>query len=51
MNQKITEQESRFGHLEQMSVAELLAHINEEDAGVAKAVNVQSRRLRHWWKP
>ena len=38
MNQKITEQESRFGHLEQMSVAELLAHINEEDAGVAKAV-------------
>ena len=38
MNQKITEQESHFGHLEKMSVAELLAHINEEDAGVAKAV-------------
>ena len=38
MNQKITEQESRFEHLEQMSVAELLTHINEEDAGVAMAV-------------
>lgn len=39
MEQKITEQESRFGHLEQMSVAELLAHINEEDALVAAAVH------------
>ena len=38
MNQKITEQESRYKHLEQMSVAELLMHINEEDAGVAKVV-------------
>ncbi len=38
MNQKITEQESRFGHLEKMSVAELLKHINEEDFGVAEAV-------------
>ena len=38
MNQKITEQESRFGHLEKMSVAELLKHINEEDCGVAEAV-------------
>ena len=38
MNQKITEQESRFGHLEQMSVAELMKHINEEDAFVATAV-------------
>ena len=38
MNQKITEQESHFGHLEKMSVEELLAHINQEDAGVAKAV-------------
>ena len=40
MNRKITEQESRFRHLEQMSVAELLAHINEEDAGVADAVKL-----------
>lgn len=35
---KITEQQSRFDHLEQMSVAELLRHINEEDALVAEAV-------------
>jgi N-acetylmuramic acid 6-phosphate etherase len=35
---KITEQPSRFDHLEQMSVSELLRHINEEDAGVAEAV-------------
>ena len=35
---KITEQPSRFDHLEQMSVLELLQHINEEDAVVAKAV-------------
>ena len=35
---KITEQPSRFDHLEQMSVAELLQHINEEDAEVAEAV-------------
>ena len=35
---KITEQPSRYDHLEQMSVGELLRHINEEDARVAKAV-------------
>ena len=35
---KITEQPSRFDHLEQMSVAELLEHINEEDLRVAEAV-------------
>lgn len=40
MNQKITEQESRYKHLEQMSVAELLMHINEEDAGVAQVVQL-----------
>ena len=40
MNQKITEQESRYKHLEQMSVAELLMHINEEVAGVAKVVQL-----------
>ena len=40
MNQKITEQESRYKHLEQMSVAELLKHINEEDAGVAQVVQL-----------
>ena len=35
---KITEQPSRFNHLEQMSVLEILEHINEEDATVAVAV-------------
>ena len=36
--EKITEQPSRFDHLEQMSVVELLRHINEEDCRVADAV-------------
>jgi N-acetylmuramic acid 6-phosphate etherase len=36
---KITEQPSHYDHLEQMSVGELLQHINEEDALVAKAVH------------
>ena len=35
---KITEQPSHFDHLEQMSVLEILQHINEEDAVVAEAV-------------
>ena len=35
---KITEQPSRYDHLEQMSVGELLRHINDEDALVADAV-------------
>lgn len=35
---KITEQSSHFDHLEQMSVGELLLHINEEDMLVAEAV-------------
>ena len=35
---KITEQSSHYDHLEQMSVPELLQHINEEDAQVAEAV-------------
>ena len=39
MNQ-ITEQSSRYDHLEQMSVAELLQHINEEDARVAEVVRL-----------
>lgn len=38
MNEKITEQPSRYDHLEKMSVGELLLHINEEDALVAEAV-------------
>lgn len=37
---KITEQPSHFDHLEQMSVSELLQHINEEDAVVAEAVRM-----------
>jgi len=36
--EKITEQPSRYDHLEQMSVGELLQHINDEDALVAEAV-------------
>lgn len=35
---KITEQPSHYDHLEQMSVAELLLHINDEDMLVAEAV-------------
>lgn len=35
---RITEQPSHYDHLEQMSVGELLKHINEEDALVANAV-------------
>ena len=36
---RITEQASHYDYLEQMSVEELLRHINEEDAKVAEAVN------------
>ena len=36
--EKITEQPSRYDHLEQMTVSELLAHINDEDTLVAEAV-------------
>ena len=35
---KITEQPSRYDHLEQMTVSELLEHINDEDMLVAEAV-------------
>ena len=35
---QITEQPSHYDHLEQMSIDELLQHINEEDALVAEAV-------------
>ena len=38
MKEKITEQPSRFDHLEQMPIGELLQHINEEDALVAETV-------------
>ena len=36
---RITEQSSHYNHLEQMSVGELLKHINNEDMLVAEAVN------------
>ena len=36
---RITEQPSRYNHLERMSVGELLQHINDEDRLVAEAVN------------
>ena len=36
---RITEQSSCYDHLEQMSVGELLKHINDEDMLVAEAVN------------
>jgi len=39
IKKKITEQPSHFDHLEQMSVGELLQHINEEDQRVAEAVS------------
>ena len=35
---RITEQPSHYDHLEQMTVGELLQHINEQDALVAEAV-------------
>jgi len=38
--EKITEQPSHFDHLEQMSVSELLQHINEEDCRVAESVRL-----------
>ena len=38
IKKKITEQPSRFDNLEQMSVLELLQHINEEDCRVADSV-------------
>ncbi len=36
--EKVTEEESRYHHLETMSVKEILAHINEEDQTVPAAV-------------
>ena len=39
VQRKITEQPSRYNHLERMSVGELLQHINDEDRMVAEAVN------------
>ena len=39
LQRKITEQPSRYNHLERMSVGELLQHINDEDRLVAEAVN------------
>ena len=38
IKEKITEQPSRYDHLEKMSVGELLQHINEEDCRVAESV-------------
>jgi len=38
MDKRITEQSSRYDHLERMSVGELLQHINDEDMLVAEAV-------------
>ena len=35
---KTTEQDSRYDHLEKMSVSEILSHINAEDKTVAIAV-------------
>ncbi len=39
VQRKITEQPSRYNHLEHMTVGELLQHINDEDRLVAEAVN------------
>ena len=46
MMEKITEQPSRYDHLEQMSVAELLQHINDEDVLVAEAVRRALSQIR-----
>ena len=43
---KITEQPSLYDHLEQMSVAELLQHINDEDQQVARAVRQSIPQIR-----
>ena len=39
VQRKVTEQPSRYNHLERMTVGELLQHINDEDRLVAEAVN------------
>ena len=39
IKEKITEQPSRYDHLEKMSIGELLQHINEEDCRVAESVH------------
>ena len=49
--EKITEQPSRFDHLEQMSVVELLRHINEEDCRVADAVRRAIPQIEAFWMP
>ena len=38
MDKRITEQPSRYEHLERMSVGELIADINRENRGVPEAV-------------
>ena len=38
MNSKVTESDSKYNHLEKMSVSALLTHINEEDHGVPAAI-------------
>ena len=43
---KITEQPSHYDNLEQMSVGELLQHINEEDAQVAEAVRKAMKQIQ-----
>ena len=47
---KITEQSSRFDHLEKMSVSELLQHINEEEykeiAPLLRRIQFQNEQLK-----
>lgn len=43
---KITEEPSHYDHLEQMTVAELLGHINDEDRLVAEAVRKAIPQVR-----
>ena len=43
---KITEQPSHYDNLEQMSVGELLQHINKEDAQVAEAVRKAMKQIQ-----
>jgi len=44
-NAKVTEQPSRYRHLEQMSTEEIVQHINEEDQTVALAVQKELPRI------
>ena len=49
--EKITEQASRYQHLERMGTAELLRSMNTEDRRVPEAVGLVIPVIEHWWMP